>query len=423
MSAKQQFSCLYTKHKIQKRRVWHDGRLVVSGGRARLYSAHPTSADPLLDECDFSATQEMETERFLIQVEGPWVEPTTLADAPSSNTTGTSSGSILPKVHQLRKFQRPRRTIPPPPRPNHWDTVLGKRKRPLQPGELERLHYGNNATSGGRSHARPLGQPTASMSHALPRISHHQHDNDYLHTTLQHPHRHTCLEEEKRLIDANNAHPLVRQQQSLPLASARNLHSELGFAYSLPSTSSPMTPAESTHPLKVPHEITSPQEPLPESSIVPDAFVLQVAELPPKSARSVSFVSNEFNVNEYYGFEEEEDEEDTELCTTKNNPLTATFLNVSHNTTDNVPTTSEPFQENNTLYAPTKSRSTNELLALFGAAPIIPTTTDKEATKHHAVSCDESNDEHSDGQSKENQQVRFYLPSPANSESSVECEK
>lgn len=59
---KTQLACLYTKHKTQKRRVWQDGRLVVTLQRATLYSATPLpgSGDPILDVCEVTPIQPQE---------------------------------------------------------------------------------------------------------------------------------------------------------------------------------------------------------------------------------------------------------------------------------------------------------------------------------------------------------------------------
>jgi hypothetical protein len=162
-----QFCCLYTKHKTRKKKIWQDGRLVLQSFKGVLHDANPApgSGDPALDECELTATQRgalmrtsetrLETGHFLIQVEGPWVTPlqTSSSNLPARNknkaqskSTSTST-SISTSMQKLlsRKFQKPTAYVPPPPnaRPSRLQMALGKRRRPLQPGELERQHYGS----------------------------------------------------------------------------------------------------------------------------------------------------------------------------------------------------------------------------------------------------------------------------------------
>ena len=87
------WACLFTKHKTQKRKVWNDGRLVLTSSRATLYDADPPpgSGDPILGECEITPNQlqtilirlqhdtannvnspqatTLEMERYLIEVE------------------------------------------------------------------------------------------------------------------------------------------------------------------------------------------------------------------------------------------------------------------------------------------------------------------------------------------------------------------
>lgn len=150
--SKKQFACLYTKHKTQKRKVWNDGRLVLRFRGAVLHDANPTpgSSDSSLDQCELSNAQihvllqsnemRLESEKFLIEVTGIWRNP---AFASTGQAAAPKACSAMQKVLS-RKFQRPRTYIPPPPvsRQNSFHPVLGKRKQPLQPGELVRMHHG-----------------------------------------------------------------------------------------------------------------------------------------------------------------------------------------------------------------------------------------------------------------------------------------
>jgi hypothetical protein len=105
-----QFACLYTKHKTQKRKVWNDGRLLLttSNGinKAILYGASPKlgSFDPSIDECEISIIEKqsilqkcngqiIETDKHIIEIDGPWAVPTTGAPTPSTTTTNTNNNN------------------------------------------------------------------------------------------------------------------------------------------------------------------------------------------------------------------------------------------------------------------------------------------------------------------------------------------
>jgi hypothetical protein len=49
----QQFCCLFTKMKTQKRKIWQDGRLVITGTSVCLYDAHPSSIKPSYLDLNF----------------------------------------------------------------------------------------------------------------------------------------------------------------------------------------------------------------------------------------------------------------------------------------------------------------------------------------------------------------------------------
>jgi hypothetical protein len=175
-----QFSCLYTKHKTQKRKIWQDGRLILKGCLAVLHDANPPagSGDPALCQCELTRPQinnicsnqhegNLETEKFLINVEGAWMkaivnlQPT--APRPPAGTVSTSMKKILTK-----KYRKPGAYVPPHPmqqraqqeqqqqqQQQQQSSLMGKRKQPLQPGELQRRHYGNIEPQRGDSYARP----------------------------------------------------------------------------------------------------------------------------------------------------------------------------------------------------------------------------------------------------------------------------
>ena len=204
-----QFACLYTKHKTQKRKVWNDGRLVLKTSHGinkvvlHACTASTTnklgSFDPSIDECEISILERqsilqncngkiIETDKYIIEIDSPWVAATTTSTTVTSTTNNVSGGgallqgtkrnlkrkptatSSMEKLLQ-NKFQIPKPYVPPPPPPpssssahlghqrlTHSQIMLQKRKRPLQPGELIAMHYGNDNTNGGVQQQQPFQQ-------------------------------------------------------------------------------------------------------------------------------------------------------------------------------------------------------------------------------------------------------------------------
>jgi hypothetical protein len=198
-----QYSCLYTKQKTQKRKQWHDGRLVLSSNRAVLHNANPApggAADAPLAECEITNRQtqalvsfqenRLETEKFLIQIEGPWIVP--LASLSTGTTEGGGHSAFTQKLLRT-KFQKPKAYIPPPltttaasRQQSQLQAVLGKRRRPLQPGELQRLHHGT---------ASPPPPPQHHQQHQ----QHHQQQQQY-----PHAHSHTSSDSRPASQALNN---------------------------------------------------------------------------------------------------------------------------------------------------------------------------------------------------------------------------
>ena len=156
-----QFSCLFTHQKTQKRKKWQDGRFVLhSSGHGKLYDACPApgSGNPCLAEVVLPRNEihsllqnnnpqtTVEAEKYLIQLEGLWVAPSTTNHSLSTEPKVSTSMQKL----MSRKFRQPGAYKPPNPHlqpqnttmNNHHSGPLGKRRRPLQPGELVRQHYG-----------------------------------------------------------------------------------------------------------------------------------------------------------------------------------------------------------------------------------------------------------------------------------------
>lgn len=154
----QQFCCLYTKMKTQKRKIWQDGRLVIAGKTVCLYDAHPPpgASDVQFEQTELSGPQlqsllqrletRIETDKFLIQIEGPWQVASRTCSLPMSAVPLVSKG-----MHKViaRKFQKPGSFVPPNPKEQQQQQPqnLGKRLRaPLQPGDLIKRYYGNQQT-------------------------------------------------------------------------------------------------------------------------------------------------------------------------------------------------------------------------------------------------------------------------------------
>jgi Protein of unknown function (DUF2439) len=161
-----QFACLYTKHKTQKHKIWRDGRLLVNNYSCRLHDADPQpgSGDPMLDSCPLDGREaqailsgqrtDMETEKFLISIDGPWKSNNSLTISnhvqlplmTTANNTTAATSKGMAKLLQT-KFREPKRAGPPPP-PIHHSIIshafLAKRQRPLQPGELQNRYYGSS---------------------------------------------------------------------------------------------------------------------------------------------------------------------------------------------------------------------------------------------------------------------------------------
>ena len=201
----QQWACLYTTQKTQKHKKWHDGRLVVHFRRILfIHNANPPpgSKDDALDQLELSvdfdgssfleSQQPLETEKFLITIEGPWQSPASTCDLPKK----APFSDAMQKLIHSGKFRRPRSYVPPPPQPRQPEFLL-KRRAPIQPGELERRYYGN--------------QPVKQTCHQQQTFQDHQQIQSYpsvaippehrfipsSHTTIPHTLDHTNSSHEK----------------------------------------------------------------------------------------------------------------------------------------------------------------------------------------------------------------------------------
>eukprot|EP00804_Cyclotella_cryptica_P005528 CCRYP_003034-RA/>CCRYP_003034-RA protein AED:0.03 eAED:0.03 QI:148/1/1/1/0/0/2/50/637 len=217
---KQQFAVLYTHQKTKKKKSWKDGRLQWAGGRATLYDANPMpgSGDAALDstEVKFSEIQNLangqcgtlESEKYMIQIEGPW----TSGGAWNTKTLPVKNvGSAGMKKLMGKKFQLPSRKMPNFEEQRRIRMEQeSKRRRVLQPGELERMYYGggggfsakddrryggNNGNGESYGHDRGYGSGTKAHGHEfqenfgpnnvnIPSIGTSQH-NDFQHNVGQ----------------------------------------------------------------------------------------------------------------------------------------------------------------------------------------------------------------------------------------------
>jgi Protein of unknown function (DUF2439) len=227
-----QFACLFTHQKTQKRKKWRDGRFVLqSSGRGKLYDACPPpgAGNPCLAEVELQRNEinsllqncqtVVEAEKYLIQLEGAWTEPTNHApEAPTGPKVSNSMQKLM-----SRKFRKPGSFKPPNPQlqqngqsSNH----LGKRRRPLQPGELVRQHYGDcsvappvNLVDWGAPASNSLPARQNPSSHALhqPRFS-NQHPKDTSHDNQQ-PRSHGW----NHLQDPHGYNENFHPQQNVPI--------------------------------------------------------------------------------------------------------------------------------------------------------------------------------------------------------------
>jgi hypothetical protein len=214
----QQFSCLYTKHKTQKRKIWQDGRLILKGCLAVLHDANPPagSGDPALCQCELTRPQinhirsnlhegNLETEKFLIDVEGAWTRVSSGANLQPTARPPVGAVSTSMKKVLTKKYRKPGAYVPPHPmqraqqeqQQHQQSSLLGKRRQPLQPGELQRRHYGNLEPQRGDSYNRPppvnMNQQQQQQHHTRPppmnlNQDQHQHQSQPQHQQQQHHH-------------------------------------------------------------------------------------------------------------------------------------------------------------------------------------------------------------------------------------------
>lgn len=213
MSVQQQqqqyYRVLYTNHKTKKRKLWKDGKLTFqnAGKKCRLYEAYPlpgtVGGGVIIDELDLCGQQvvgdELESEKYLIRIEGPWSDEidgrsgtgnitnhcatlnfkysggggggrlgtsdgmgimagNTLGSATTSSATATAVvRSDGMKKLLSNKYRIPPKVMPlhPEERRRHDNSITEKgnlrKMPPLQPGELERRYFGEGGKGDGES--------------------------------------------------------------------------------------------------------------------------------------------------------------------------------------------------------------------------------------------------------------------------------
>ena len=178
----QSYEVLYTTHKTQKRKKWHDGLLKVNKNASILQLLCPNTGRILLsannsnnnnNESIMRMTkqqlqsllrgmlQEFEMDQFLVQIVGP-ASPTTTA-APSQG---------MQKLLQ-RKFEKPPRRRQQQHPNNHTTVILHRKRPPPQPNSAKnkvQIIYKENECTGGNSTSSTISSSSNSfLPHDQPR--------------------------------------------------------------------------------------------------------------------------------------------------------------------------------------------------------------------------------------------------------------
>lgn len=328
---KQQFACLYTKHKTQKHKKWNDGRMIVNRFGCRLYDADPQpgAGDPMIDTCALSGNEaqsilsgqrtDVETEKFLITIDGPWKTPPTIA--PPSKVTASQGMSKLLQS----KYRKPKRMGPPPPSKRPDNPVFSKRQRPLQPGELQRRYYGQQVAEPPPIPRRP--PPRCQELQTAKRTNHFiappqgfeasnfYEEDETISSSVAQVHRARVADNDKQTWLPPPAEPNPQSQvQASWFQSPQSSQATLDDAQQN-HQQSPIHERQNSHPQAFPDHYNARED---SSYNGPQAFTLQppspstfahpVEELPKQSA----FPSSGCRTSQYYGDESEEDPEKEE---------------------------------------------------------------------------------------------------------------
>jgi hypothetical protein len=480
-----QFSCLYTKHKTQKKKIWQDGRLILKGFLAVLHSANPApgSGDPTLDQCELTRPQtnniqqghesNLETEKFLITVEGPWARPSvqSLAHKPVGGVS-TSMTKVLTK-----KYKKPGTYVPPHPMQSaqQQPSVLGKRRQPLQPGELQRRHYGSVSqpnypephqggayrppdqqsrhgapptTNNGYTHTHTHTPPRQSL-HTPPPQSGGYHPGHRQFVPSDHPHGSRQSQGNPYQQEMHTAQPPIHPghpRHAVPSAHLNGYHQpqhqpqgnpyQQGMHAVQPIPRQPnnvprpnATPPNDTHHLTDPLQAPPPFHPQPPSSLLPknqrgDQASSMHRAGPRKERSNIFATGNGFDPCSFYGeddLEEEDDDDDDDDAAQEDSQFSAgptlvpardSFVASDRSNTRN----KSPPKARAAAPGPPgagTTLSTNELLSLFGAAPPPPAEkSPAPADESHQVS-----DQARAAESKDGAEDDFVLPPSCDSSS------
>lgn len=398
--ATQQFCCLYTKMKSQKRKIWQDGRLVLNGTSASLHDAYPPpgTGDPHLDQSEISRSQaqnllqrietRVETEKFLIQLEGPW-------KVVSSSTSLAKPAALVSKGMQkvmTRKFHKPGTYIPPNPVQRQNLNSIKRQRIPLQPGDLEKRYYGAQQTVQ-REFNPALSQPEHQRPLPLPGQFPSSHE-DFNPQALQ---QKTRLERDEPLAKQWRR---VQEELELPRHETNTIPPGIsGFPQdnwnppkyqdSIPP-SNPYSDVASSKQQQGSHHdsLNNLSRPNSHSHVQPNKACGQPTSdtHQPSNSPSISagkenrnllaIVSNGFNVNNFFGEEEDSGEDDTESDQFHwNQPLpnvTGIAMKSPHTPVITTPQEEPPLPSANQIDTMTsgqesagESLSRNQLLALF----------------------------------------------------------
>jgi len=217
-------SCLYTKHKHQKHKTWHDGKLSIHkvSNRVTLQDVGSTSFATngntimgdvsttqlsLLDTAELTGqnlkgilegTLEIfELERYLVHITGDWIITATAPKASLSkkNSSMKFQSARMEKLVQ-RKFRVPARKRSHTGGAKNKDT-LPLRKKPLQPGEWERIC----ATRGAIRDATNVGS-AANISQSQINMSYN--NSPSLCNVGLNPHVQTNILSKRKMLSKNN---------------------------------------------------------------------------------------------------------------------------------------------------------------------------------------------------------------------------
>ncbi|KAG7342248.1 DUF2439 domain containing protein [Nitzschia inconspicua] len=398
--SKPQLSCLYTKHKTQKRKVWKDGRLVLTSNRAILHDANPVigSADPSLDSCEVAPNQRqdllqaprgqtLEMEKFLVEVEGPWNAAAAAAVTTLPTTAHTLSKQVVSSSMQKvfkSKFQKPKPFVPSQPgsQPGRLQTILGKRRRPLQPGELVKMRYGCDAVDGDGG---PMGNFAMKLGSSSPPQRH-----QFLQTNGE-PNQRSQYQQQCNPISPSNGGALeqsITQHPSQGIGRDGNQSATVSLPTTDYDTSATRLLGNPNQQSQMTGNFRNQQNPLISTNDVRQ----------PNKPLSF-FANNEFNARSYYGLEEEVDEPEQEHRDISTNTLSSQGMDHAQLTV-NSGTLATQILSNGTLsqFQSEKSRQTHQTTSQPPAIVNEMTTKPSSGREflRESIECDEDSDSEDD---------------------------